>query len=111
MRRITIGTEFTFEKIPSLNFSTSPISKKEIATTSPKESVIIEEEAEQEAESKEEKPKETWWLAGTVIFVFGALVVFLSFGFAAQSLLAALESVQVIASIYTIIATLLTLSL
>lgn len=45
-------------------------------------------------------PEKTWWLVGTCVFGFGALVVFLSFGFAAQSLLAALESVQFVSNVF-----------
>jgi len=45
------------------------------------------------------KSQGTWWLVGTIIFVLGALIVFLSFGFAAQSLLAALESVQFVSNV------------
>ena len=44
--------------------------------------------------------KGTWWLTGTVIFVVGALMAFVSFGFAAQSLLAALESVQFVSNVF-----------
>jgi hypothetical protein len=43
--------------------------------------------------------KGTWRFKGSVIFVIGALIVFISFGFAAQSLLAALESVQFISNV------------
>ena len=52
----------------------------------------------QDVEKKE--PPKTWWFMGTVIFVFGSLIVFLSFGFAAQSLLAALESVQFVSNVF-----------
>jgi hypothetical protein len=47
----------------------------------------------------EEEPRCSWWLIGTIIFVIGALLAFLSFGFAAQSLLAALESVQFVSNV------------
>lgn len=52
-----------------------------------------------EDELKQKVDKGTWWLTGTVIFVVGALLAFLSFGFAAQSLLAALESIQFISNV------------
>ena len=48
----------------------------------------------------EAPPEKTWWFIGMCTFVFGALVVFLSFGFAAQSLLAALESVQFVSNVF-----------
>ena len=47
-----------------------------------------------EKDEGEEKEKGTWWFIGTVCFVTGSLSTFVAFGFAAQSLLAALESVQ-----------------
>ena len=40
------------------------------------------------------QPKKTWLLSGSIIFAIGALITFVSFGFAAQSLLASLESAQ-----------------
>lgn len=47
----------------------------------------------------EEKPKRSWWLIGTIIFVAGALFTFASFGFGAQSLLASMESVQFVSNV------------
>ena len=40
-----------------------------------------------------------YWLVGTIIFVLGSLFTFAAFGFAAQSLLASLESVQFISNV------------
>ena len=52
-------------------------------------------------EDLEQKEKDgTWWLTGTIVFVVGALLAFVSFGFAAQSLLAALESVQFVSNVF-----------
>ena len=50
-------------------------------------------------DSQEEKPKRSWWLIGTIIFVAGALFTFASFGFGAQSLLASMESVQFVSNV------------
>jgi len=41
----------------------------------------------------------TWWFIGTVCFVIGSLSTFVAFGFGAQSLLAALESVQFVTNV------------
>ena len=49
--------------------------------------------------AEEEKPKRSWWLIGTIIFVSGALFTFASFGFGAQSLLASMESVQFVSNV------------
>lgn len=65
-----------------------------------KDSIPCQEDLTIDEPCEVENPKGTWWLVGTVIFVFGALVVFLSFGFAAQSLLAALESVQFVSNVF-----------
>merc|ERR1719193_3026627 len=40
------------------------------------------------------------WLMGTVIFVTGALLNFASYGFAAQSTLASLESIQFVTNLF-----------
>ena len=53
-----------------------------------------------ESELKQKVDKGTWWLTGTIIFVIGALLAFLSFGFAAASLLAALESIQFVSNVF-----------
>jgi magnesium transporter len=50
--------------------------------------------------SQEDAKKGTWLLIGTAIFVVGALISFLSFAFAAQSLLAALESTQFVSNVF-----------
>jgi hypothetical protein len=47
----------------------------------------------------EKEKKGNWWFTGTVIFVIGALVTFISFGFAPQSLLASLESAQFLSNV------------
>ena len=60
-----------------------------------------EKQLEQMSTELEEREKKgTWWLTGTVVFVVGALLAFVSFGFAAQSLLAALESVQFVSNVF-----------
>lgn len=51
-------------------------------------------------ELQPEKPSPyNFWVLGTVIFVMGNFLTFASFGFAAQSLLASLESVQFVSNI------------
>lgn len=47
----------------------------------------------------DEPPKGTWWFIGTVCFVTGSLSTFVAFGFAAASLLAALESIQFVTNV------------
>lgn len=47
----------------------------------------------------DQEKKGNWWLSGTIIFVIGALITFISFGFAPQSLLAALESAQFLSNV------------
>ena len=44
--------------------------------------------------------KVNWRTVGTVIFVVGALSTFAAFGFAAQSLLASLESIQFVSNVF-----------
>jgi len=64
-------------------------------------SVSSKDELEKlDKEIAEVEKKGTWWLTGTIVFIIGALLAFLSFGFAAQSLLAALESIQFISNVF-----------
>lgn len=51
------------------------------------------------AEAEEKKSHNALWLTGTGLFVAGSLLTFASFGFAAQSLLASLESVQFVSNV------------
>jgi hypothetical protein len=44
--------------------------------------------------------KKSWWLIGTIIFVAGSLFTFAAFGFGAQSLLAAMESIQFVSNVF-----------
>ena len=73
------------------------LSGDSVTLDTPSESGIANEPNDNE---ENDEPKSTWWLLGTTIFVFGSLVVFISFGFAAQSLLAALESVQFVSNVF-----------
>jgi len=61
--------------------------------------------AEEQIHSKEEKKdlkvcSSKTWVFGTVIFVTGALLNFASYGFAPQSTLASLESVQFVTNLF-----------
>jgi len=54
-------------------------------------------------ESADEEPnlcKSSTWVAGTVVFVTGALLNFASYGFAPQSTLASLESIQFVSNLF-----------
>lgn len=61
---------------------------------------ILENASESLKSYQEDAKKGTWLLIGTVTFVVGALISFLSFAFAAQSLLAALESTQFVSNVF-----------
>lgn len=58
---------------------------------------IVMDEKDKDGEKEEEKG--TWWFIGTVCFVTGSLSTFVAFGFAAASLLAALESIQFVTNV------------
>lgn len=62
-----------------------------------KDGVVMAEGEKKEGEEEEEKG--TWWFIGTVCFVTGSLSTFVAFGFAAASLLAALESIQFVTNV------------
>jgi len=83
-------------EIDSLNFKRTA-SMEVGGVRSPEQEVEINR-LSQELETKQKQG--TWWLTGTVIFVIGALFTFVSFGFAAQSLLAAIESVQFVSQVF-----------
>jgi hypothetical protein len=62
-----------------------------------------DEEGKEDGKEKgkeKEKKESDWRTIGTVIFVFGNLFTFASFGFGAQSLIAALESIQFVSNVF-----------
>ncbi len=68
-----------------------------IAARADIESGVAKAEGEKMEDKEEEKG--TWWFIGTVCFVVGSLSTFVAFGFGAQSLLAALESIQFVTNV------------
>lgn len=68
------------------------------------EQKLIREDAEgSDNDAEEEKKNESWlhrhlWAIGSCIFVGGSLTNFVSFGYAAQSLLASLQSIQFVSN-------------
>jgi hypothetical protein len=67
-------------------------------TTTDAEGLAMTKKKEGESEDNEEE-KGTVWFIGTVMFFFGSMSTFAAFGFAAASLLAALESIQFVTNI------------
>mmetsp|Transcript_35132 Transcript_35132/g.110601 ORF Transcript_35132/g.110601 Transcript_35132/m.110601 type:complete len:342 (+) Transcript_35132:439-1464(+) len=64
-----------------------------------KTTLVAPAQSPKAGEGDEEKKSWTWFI-GTSIFICGSLLLFASFGFAPQSVLAALEAVQFITNIF-----------
>jgi len=64
--------------------------------------ILINDDVDETNHEKEEdlKPKTSYRVIGTIIFVLGNLFTFASFGFGAQSLLASLESIQFVSNLF-----------
>jgi hypothetical protein len=72
------------------------------ANKSPAQAESAKSQGGKDADSAEEKKHARLRVIGTIIFVVGNLATFAAFGFAAQSLLASLESIQFVSNVFFI---------
>ena len=77
------------EEDEPVGFGSSPRTKEPDMTLS----------AKQRKEEDEEAASMSWRIVGVLIFIFGNLFTFASFGFGAQSLIASLESIQFVSNL------------
>lgn len=78
-------------------FERDPENSEYVGASNTHSSPVRWKESKNDENSKKEYK---WRTIGTIVFVFGNLFTFASFGFGAQSLIAALESIQFVSNVF-----------